>query len=305
MRNAGRLLTVFVLFGLAQFAAGKEPVIDVHLHVWSEHQFPAPPHMNEAAGLPGAQSQEEMIAETVAQMDTNDVVLGLIHDDPANLELLRKEDPSRFWALPKISTQKRPDLARFGKMVERNEWLGIGEILTQYNGLEPTDAALWPYYKMANDHDLPVFWHSGLSFPGITQLQPKFRAELGRPLRWEEIFVKYPDMRSVLVHAGHPFLDEILAIMMLYPSVYTDTGAIIHVVPPEEFYRYYSVLIDAGLGDRIMFGSDQMAWPQSIGYGIDVMRNAPWDAQTKRDILYNNAARFLQLSEETIDQHHL
>lgn len=304
MRNVGYFFTVLLLFGFVRFATGQEPVIDVHLHVWSENQFPAPPHMNEATGLPSAQSQDEMIAETVAQMEINNVVLGLIHDDPANVELLRKRAPSRFWALPQISTHSQPDLARFEKMAERGEWVGIGEILTQYNGLEPTDAALWPYYELANERNLPVFWHSGLSFPGITQLQSKFRADLGRPLRWEDIFVEYPDMRAVLVHAGHPYLDEILAIMMLYPSVYTDTGAIVHVTPPEEFYRYYSVLIDAGLGDRILFGSDQMGWPESIGYGIDIIRKAPWDAQTKRDILYNNAARFLQLSDETIAQHH-
>lgn len=293
-----------VFLGLSQLTYAAEPVIDMHLHVWGKDQFPAPPHMNEAANLPAAESQEAMISETLAQIDENNIVLALIHDDPDSIELLRSQDPSRFRALPEISTQSRPELARLKTLADAGEWHGIGEILTQYDGLEPTDAALWSYYDLANEHDVPVFWHSGLSFPGITRMQPRFRADLGRPLRWEEIFIEYPDMRSVLVHAGYPYLDEILAIMLLYPSVYTDTGAITHVAPPEHFYRYYGALIDAGLGERIMFGSDQMGWPQSIGYSVDVIRNAPWDEQTKRDILYNNAARFLRLTEEQIAEHH-
>jgi hypothetical protein len=49
-----------------------------------------------------------------------------------------------------------------------------------------------------------------------------------------------------------------------------------------------------------MFGSDQMHWPEKIGSGIDAIRQAPFltEAQ-KRDILYNNAAHFLRLDEDT------
>lgn len=53
-----------------------------------------------------------------------------------------------------------------------------------------------------------------------------------------------------------------------------------------------------------MFGSDQMGRPESIGYSTDVVKSAPWDEEVKRDILHNNAARFLQLSDEEIEAHH-
>jgi hypothetical protein len=54
-----------------------------------------------------------------------------------------------------------------------------------------------------------------------------------------------------------------------------------------------------------MFGSDQMVWPGTITRAIAVINEAPFltDGQ-KRDILYNNAARFLRLSEAEIAQHH-
>jgi hypothetical protein len=59
------------------------------------------------------------------------------------------------------------------------------------------------------------------------------------------------------------------------------------------------------MGQRIRVGTDQMLSPESIGMAIgavesaDILSNEP-----KRGVLYNNAARFLRLSEEDIASHH-
>jgi predicted TIM-barrel fold metal-dependent hydrolase len=55
-------------------------------------------------------------------------------------------------------------------------------------------------------------------------------------------------------------------------------------------------LIDAGFEKRIMFGSDQMILPDTVPFPIQAIRSAPFltEAQ-KRDVLNNNAARFLRL----------
>ena len=64
-------------------------------------------------------------------------------------------------------------------------------------------------------------------------------------------------------------------------------------------------MTDAGFSDRIMFGSDGLAWPELIGVAIDAVEEAPFLTETqKRDILYNNAARFLRLSDAQIARHH-
>lgn len=63
--------------------------------------------------------------------------------------------------------------------------------------------------------------------------------------------------------------------------------------------------MEAGYGKHVMFGSDNMVWPQSIEVAIDAITDAPFlTEEQKRDILYNNAARFLRLSKEQIDRHH-
>jgi uncharacterized protein len=45
-----------------------------------------------------------------------------------------------------------------------------------------------------------------------------------------------------------------------------------------------------------MFGTDQPLWPQLMAYSIGIIQNADYlTPQQKRDILYNNAARFLRI----------
>ena len=64
-------------------------------------------------------------------------------------------------------------------------------------------------------------------------------------------------------------------------------------------------MVDAGMEKRILFGSDQMNWPDAIGEAIKSIETAPFlSAGQKRDIFYNNAARFLRLSEAEIAGDH-
>ena len=44
-------------------------------------------------------------------------------------------------------------------------------------------------------------------------------------------------------------------------------GAIVWALPEPEFYRYLQRIVEAGFGNRVMFGSDQMVWPGVIGLG--------------------------------------
>ena len=48
--------------------------------------------------------------------------------------------------------------------------------------------------------------------------------------------------------------------------------------------------------DRVMFGTDQLIWPKLMAYSISIIENAEClTPEQKRDVLYNNAARFLRL----------
>jgi predicted TIM-barrel fold metal-dependent hydrolase len=103
-------------------------------------------------------------------------------------------------------------------------------------------------------------------------------------------------MRLYVMHAGRPMLDEMVGLLYAHPQVYIDVGVIDWCLPKVEFYTYLRRLMQAGYGKRIMFGSDQMIWPQAIGRAVETIESADFLTEDeKRDIFYNNAVRFLRL----------
>ena len=84
-----------------------------------------------------------------------------------------------------------------------------------------------------------------------------------------------------------------------------DIGVIVYTQPRAAFYRFLQGIVEAGFGDRVMFGSDQMVWPEVIERAVAAIEEAPFLTEgQKRAILYENAARFLRLSEEEVARHH-
>jgi uncharacterized protein len=76
-------------------------------------------------------------------------------------------------------------------------------------------------------------------------------------------------------------------------------GVINWYIPQAEFYSYLKRLIDAGFSKRILYGSDQMEWPQAIGASIKAIENAPFlSKEQKRDIFYHNAKRFFRMTDK-------
>ena len=99
-------------------------------------------------------------------------------------------------------------------------------------------------------------------------------------------------------------LDDLRALLFAHPQVYVDISSIVYTEPRPAFYRFLHGVLEAGYGDRVMFGSDQMIWPGIIEPAIRTIEDAPaLTPAQRRDILYNNAARFLRLTPEQIARH--
>ena len=168
----------------------------------------------------------------------------------------------------------------------------MGEIISQYRGIAHNDPALEPIFELAEQLDVTTLIHVN----GIGAGRPSFRIAHGHPELLEGVLVRHPDLSLWIENAGYPFLEETISLMYLYPQVYADLSTITWLIPQDEFYRYLQVLMGAGLGRRFMWGSDQITWPGAIDLAVDGIESAPFLTQEqKRDIFYNNAARFLRL----------
>lgn len=188
------------------------------------------------------------------------------------------------------------------KLFRSGEFKVFGEISIQYEGISPSDTAFDPYLAMAERLDIPVGIHIGCGPPGAPYIgSVNYRARLHSPLNLEEALLRHPKLRVYAMHAGWPMLDDMLATLYTHPQLYVDLGAICYFLPEKEFYFYLERLVNAGFGKRILFGSDNMVWPQAIAKGIQTINQAGFlTFSQKRDILFNNAARFLRLPEKEI-----
>ena len=182
----------------------------------------------------------------------------------------------------------------------------LGEIAPNYDGILPDDERMAAYFDLAVELDIPIGYHMYPGGPpgGAYFAYPKTRAHQGKPLQLEEVLISRPEMRIYIMHAGWPYLEDMKALMYAHPQVYVDIGVINWAIPRKEFHNFLEGLVNAGFGERIMFGTDQMEWPATIDEAIEAVNSATFLSLVQKEaIFYNNAARFLRLSGTEIEAH--
>ena len=60
----------------------------------------------------------------------------------------------------------------------------------------------------------------------------------------------------------------------MHPNVYVDIAVVNWILPEKEVIKYIIALTDAGFGNRILYGSDQMVWPDIIDDAIAMINDS-------------------------------
>lgn len=307
------------------------PIIDMHLHASPADDngppplalclpiFPNVPPYDSKSGdfnlLPAKppcknpiwspKTDEEVMNQTVEVLKRRNII-GVLSGDEQSVRTWHKAAPENF--IPSLQFRiGRDDLPpeKMRKLFEEKFFVVLGEISNQYAGIAPDDKRMEPYWSLAEELDIPIAIHIGGGPPGAAVLFPTYRARLSNPYLLEEVLIRHPKLRVSVMHYASPLVDEMIAMLGAYPQIYIDLGGIQWFYSREYFYGQLKKFIDAGFGKRIMFGSDQMNFPGVIEPAIAIVEEAPFlNAEQKRDIFYNNAARFLRLSEKEIAKHH-
>jgi hypothetical protein len=108
------------------------------------------------------------------------------------------------------------------------------------------------------------------------------------------------------MHAGGFFPQNALMLMTMYPHIYVDIGALSWTpIAGDLLEPFLKEAKRRRMLDRVMFGSDQMRWPEAIALAIDRVNGLDFlTVDEKQDIFYDNAAKFLGLSADEIARHH-
>lgn len=279
-----------------------QPIIDVHRHT------PWP-------GDPDAEGLALIRRETQAR---NVVASALFITGREDVAIYRSAASTRFllspmFPCPALTSERKwcfsdsdgqmPNAAWLDQQLAAGTLGGIGELVFSYAAVHPNDAAMAPFWELAAKHDVPAFVHIGRG-PDAGQgprrhvgCCPNYTADYGNPALLHAVLDKRPTLRLVLQHTGFDYMDETIALMREFPNVYAEMSVLNSIGPRALHDASLRRLVDAGLADRILLGSDDQDYAAIIQRIEEASFLSP--AQ-RRGIYYDNAARFLRLDATTI-----
>jgi uncharacterized protein len=136
-----------------------------------------------------------------------------------------------------------------------------------YQIFDPLGPAALRVYELAERHGLPILFHQGAS--------PVREAPLryAHPLLMDEIAIRFPELRVVLAHMGHPWQRETIVTIRKHPHLYADVSALFY--RPWSFYEGMRLATEWNVLDKLLLGSDfPIATPAETVRGLRAVNDA-------------------------------
>jgi predicted TIM-barrel fold metal-dependent hydrolase len=287
---------VLAMFTLSSTIASAQ-VIDMHMHSYTEKDFWVGKARN---GFESSKTTKDHLEQTVQKMNQHKIKYAVICGTIESIERYTKAD-KRFIPGYQDYEDTLIPVKQFEKYVQSGKIKVFGEVMAVYKGRTLADPVYQPYLAICEKYGVPVAYHSGGSFPNAQQHGwPKYRIALGDPFLIEDVLVKYPKLKLYLMHAGENFYENTLRMMDGYPNLYADLGVALWLHPLTKDYgtKFLKSAKEYGFLDRVLFGSDQMVWPEAITSSIDFLNSMNFLTKDEKEmILYKNAKTFLGIKD--------
>lgn len=160
-------------------------------------------------------------------------------------------DPTRHDAVEEVE-RAHEDLGLVG--------IKLGPI---YQGTSPLNPLTMRVFAEAERRGLPVLIHQGAIFANAGRLVD------ANPLLLDDVAIAFPDLKIVIAHIGHPWVEEAAVVMRRHANVYADTSAIAN--RPTMFARGLTAAKEYGVFNKLLFGSDSPM--VSTGSSLDGLRS--------------------------------
>ncbi len=122
------------------------------------------------------------------------------------------------------------------------------KLMPMYAGFRPDDERLDELWRYATEHQLPVLLHAGTTFLAQAPL------DCTLPRHLDRVAMRFPEVRIIAAHLGHPYEPECVAVIRKHPNVYSDVSALHY--RPFQLYNSLILVQEYGVWDKLLFGSD-------------------------------------------------
>lgn len=233
------------------------PIYNVHAHAWDPELHIAPATRAEADRSRGRPMDltvdfDRFMAEEAALCDKT-ILFGLKAQrtgywvpDAYVAEFVGRA-PDKLLGFAACDPTQPNALEELRHASEELGLVGV-KMAPMYAGFDPRDPRCLPIYAYCQEHGLPILFHSGTTFNQDAPLQ------YTRPWLFDEVGYRYPELRVILAHVGHPFGEECLVVIRKHPHVYADISALYY--RPWQFYNMLIAAQEYNVTGKLLFGTD-------------------------------------------------
>jgi hypothetical protein len=111
----------------------------------------------------------------------------------------------------------------------------------------PCDTRAMRLYEECMNRGMPVLFEQNFRSPAS-------KMEFARPMLLDEVAREFPDLRIVVAHLGHPWIDETVVLLGKHSNVYANIAGLMR--QPWLTYNALLAAHEYGVIDRLLFGSD-------------------------------------------------
>ncbi len=224
------------------------------------------------------------------------------------------EQPERFYGFASLrvedwANEEAAMLAQLDEALDRPEMVGI-KLAHAHQHFRMDDSAYYSIYALAERRGAPMYLHTGTSpFPGTTSEAP-----YTDPAFLEDAVAAHPGAIFILGHLGHDeadteltAVDRCIDLASRFDNVYLEASVIgSERSDPtgDKLAEAMTRIRDAGLVDRVIYGSDGAQSPGFVGRYLDgtveAMTRAGYSVDEMSAVLSGNFVRVFGVSAPTL-----
>ena len=230
--------------------------VDIHSHIYERHHWADSTiaEIEEAYGNSDIchcppDEHWEQVAEKVERAAVFAMMMnatGLVVPNEYVHEYV-KQHPDKLIGVASVDPNE-PECIEQLEHAVRNLGFRALKLSGAYQDFNPADSRYDPLYRKAQDLDVPIFWHQSTTALAATPLR------WSKPILLDEVAQRFPDLRQMICHIGHPWHTDAVMVIRKHRNVYADMSG--WGYRRLRFYEALATAIEYGVGHKILFGSD-------------------------------------------------
>jgi len=157
------------------------------------------------------------------------------------------ENPTRLFGFASVDPNRASPERILEHAVKELKLTGL-KLAPIYQNFHPLDNFCYPLYAKAQELGLPIMWHQGTSFVEQGPL------EKSQPVYLDPVARSFPDLKMIIAHMGHPWINEAICVVRKHPNMFLDISAL--GSRPWQMYNALIAAVEYGITDKLLFGTD-------------------------------------------------